>query len=274
MRARGRSQVPLVVIAVVVTVILLLPIYIMVLSSFKPLSRVFDLVLLPAPSSLTLDNYREVLVSDNFLRYAGNSMFVAVTVTLVALFFHANAGYALARLRFPGRQVIFVWILSTLMVPFAVIMIPLFIIVRTLGITNSLWGIILPAIPHAYGIFLFRQFYLGIPRELEESAMMDGLSHYGVFLRIIAPLSTAIAVTLAVAFFVANWNSYLWPLIVTQKRDLWVIQIAIANFRGERTVAWNLVLAASCITVIPTVAIFLIFQRYLVEGIKMSGIKM
>ena len=201
-------------------------------------------------------------------------MFVAVTVTLVALFFHSTAGYALARLRFPGRQVFFVWILSTLMVPFAVIMIPLFIIVRSLGLTNSLWGIILPAIPHAYGIFLFRQFYLGIPRELEESAMMDGLSHYGIFFRIIAPLSTAIAVTLAVAFFVANWNSYLWPLIVTQKRELWVIQIAIANFRGERTVAWNLVLAASCITIIPTVVIFLVFQRYLVEGIKMSGIKM
>jgi multiple sugar transport system permease protein len=148
------------------------------------------------------------------------------------------------------------------MVPFAVIMIPLFIIVRTLGLTNSLWGIILPAIPHAYGIFLFRQFYLGIPRELEESAMMDGLSHYGTFFRIVAPLSTAVAVTLAVAFFVANWNSYLW-----------VIQIAIANFRGERTVAWNLVLAASCITIVPTIAIFLVFQRYLVEGIKMSGIK-
>ncbi|MGD0728123.1 MAG: carbohydrate ABC transporter permease [Spirochaetia bacterium] len=150
----------------------------MVLSSFKPLNRIFDLNLLPAPATLTLDNYRQVFVSENFLRYIGNSMFVAVTVTVVALFFHATAGYALARLRFPGRQLIFIWILSTLMVPFAVIMIPLFIIVRSLGLTNSLWGIILPMIPHAYGIFLFRQFYMGIPRELEESAMMDGLSHY------------------------------------------------------------------------------------------------
>jgi multiple sugar transport system permease protein len=273
MAARRKSQLILIIIVVLATIIVLLPIYIMVLSSFKPLSRIFDLVLFPNPATLTLDNYREVFVSESFLRYAGNSMFVAVTVTLVALLFHATAGYALARLRFPGRQVIFVWILSTLMVPFAVIMIPLFIIVRTLGLTNSLWGIILPAIPHAYGIFLFRQFYLGIPRELEESAMMDGLSHYGTFFRIVAPLSTAVAVTLAVAFFVANWNSYLWPLIVTQKRELWVIQIAIANFRGERTVAWNLVLAASCITIVPTIAIFLVFQRYLVEGIKMSGIK-
>lgn len=259
---------------VLAAVIVLLPIYIMVLSSFKPLPRIFDLALIPDPSILTLDNYREVFVSGGFLRYIGNSLFIASTVTAVALFLHAMAGYALARLRFPGRQVIFVWVLSTLMVPFAVIMIPLFIIVRNLGLTNSLWGIILPAIPHAYGIFLFRQFYLGIPHELEESAMMDGLSHYGIFFRIVAPLSTAIAVTLAVAFFVANWNSYLWPLIVTQKRELWVIQIAIANFRGERTVAWNLVLAASCITIVPTIAIFLVFQRYLVEGIKMSGIKM
>jgi multiple sugar transport system permease protein len=271
---RTSRQVIRVAVAVLVTVIILLPIYIMALSSFKPLIRVFDLKLLPNPATLILDNYRQVFVSEGFLLYIGNSMFVAVTVTVVALFFHATAGYALARLRFPGRQAIFLWMLSTLMVPFAVIMIPLFIIVRTLGLTNSLWGIILPMIPHAYGIFLFRQFYLGIPRELEESAMMDGLSHYGVFFRIVAPLSTAIAVTLAVAFFVANWNNYLWPLIVTHKRSLWVIQIAIANFRGERTVAWNLVLAASCITIIPTILIFFIFQRYLVEGIKMSGIKM
>ncbi|MGO9412773.1 MAG: carbohydrate ABC transporter permease [Spirochaetia bacterium] len=270
---KGRQAI-LITAGVIAVVIMLLPIYIMVLSSFKPLSRIFDLVLLPSPASLTLDNYRQVLVSENFPHYIGNSLFVAVTVTVVALFFHSTAGYALARLRFPGRQLIFVWILSTLMVPFAVIMIPLFILVRNLGITNSLWGIILPAIPHAYGIFLFRQFYLGIPRELEESAMMDGLSHYGIFFRIVAPLSTAIAVTLAVAFFVANWNNYLWPLIVTQKQSLWVIQIAIANFRGERMIAWNLVLAASCITIIPTVVIFLVFQRYLVEGIKMSGIKM
>jgi multiple sugar transport system permease protein len=268
------SQVIRVCVAILVSLIILLPIYIMVLSSFKPLNRVFDLKLLPNPATLTIDNYLQVFVSENFLRYIGNSMFVAVTVTVVALFFHATAGYALARLRFPGRQVIFLWMLSTLMVPFAVIMIPLFIIVRTLGLTNSLWGIILPMIPHAYGIFLFRQFYLGLPRELEESAMMDGLSHYGIFFRIVAPLSTSIAVTLAVAFFVANWNNYLWPLIVTHKRSLWVIQIAIANFRGERSVAWNLVLAASCVTIVPTILIFFVFQRYLVEGIKMSGIKM
>jgi len=270
---RTSGQVIRITVAVLVTLIILLPLYIMVLSSFKPLNRVFDLRLLPDPSTLTVNNYQQVLVSDSFFRYIGNSMFVAVTVTVVALFFHATAGYALARLRFPGRQAVFLWMLSTLMVPFAVIMIPLFIIVRALGLTNSLWGIILPMIPHAYGIFLFRQFYLGIPRELEESAMIDGLSHYGIFFRIVAPLSTAIAVTLAVAFFVANWNNYLWPLIVTHKRSLWVIQIAIAIFRGERTVAWNLVLAASCITVVPTMLIFFVFQRYLVEGIKMSGIK-
>ncbi len=255
---------------VLAVVIILLPIYIMVLSSFKPLSRIFDLVLLPSPSSLTLDNYRQVLVSQNFPHYIGNSLFVAVTVTVVALFFHSTAGYALARLRFPGRQLIFVWILSTLMVPFAVIMIPLFILVRNLGITSSsgyhpagdpprIWHLPLPPVlpgdpPRAGGIR-----HDGRPVPLQH-LLQDRRTpvrrdcHHA-----------------CCGLLGANWNSYLWPLIVTQKRELWVIQIAIANFRGERTVAWNLVLAASCITIIPTVVIFLVFQRYLVEGIEIRG---
>ncbi len=270
----GRTQIIRIIVAVLLTALILLPIYIMILSSLKPLQDTFDLKLLPEFKALTLDNYRKVLVTQNFLHYIANTLFVATTVTVTALFFHAMAGYALARLRFAGKQVVFLWMLSTLMVPFAVIMIPLFIIVRQLGITNTLWGIIIPMIPNAYGIFLFRQFFLGIPRELEESAMIDGLSYFGIFFRIVAPLSRAISLTLAVAFFVANWNNYLWPLIVSQRRSIWMVQIAIANFRGEHTVDWNLILAASCIAVVPTVLLFFLFQRYLVEGIKMSGIKM
>lgn len=272
MRKR-RAQVVTIAVAIVAAAVILLPIYIMILSSFKPPEKTFDLRLVPEFSYLTIDNYRQVFESQNFLHYIANTLFVATTVTAVALFFHAMAGYALARLRFPGKQAIFVWMLSTLMVPFAVIMIPLFIIVRQLHLTNTLWGIIIPMIPNAYGIFLFRQFFLGIPRELEESAMIDGVSIFGIFFRIVSPLSKAISLTLAVAFFVANWNNYLWPLIIAQSRKIWLVQIAIANFRSEHTVDWNLILAASCIAVVPTVILFFVFQRYLVEGIKMSGIK-
>lgn len=259
--------------ALLIAIIIVFPVYLLVISSFKENKDVFNMNLFPALSTLTLENYKTVFMEENFIKYIGNSFFVASIVTIVALFFHAMSGYALARLNFKGKKVIFTWVLSTLMVPFSVIMIPLFIIVKKMGLINNLWGIIIPMIPNAYGIFLFHQFFLGIPKELEESAKIDGASYFGVFMRIILPLSKPIAVTLAVAFFLANWNNYLWPLIVAQDRELWLVQIAIANFKSAQAVEWNLVLAAACISALPIIILFFVFQRHIADGVKMSGIK-
>jgi len=275
-RSGKRTRVGAVAACALATVLagfVLFPVYVLGVSSLKPLAQVFDLRLFPPLGDLTLQNYVEVLRTQSFGRYILNSAIVSSVVTLAALWFHSMAGYAFARLRFRGRTAIFIWMLCTMMIPFAVIMIPLFIIVRSLGMANSLWGIIVPMIPNAYGVFFFRQFYLGLPRELEESAKIDGASNWLIYRAIIVPLSTTIALTLATTFFLTNWNRYLWPLIVNQKKQFWVVQVAIATFRDDKEVAWNLILAASCITALPTILLFAIFQRYLVEGIKMSGVK-
>lgn len=273
MTKKKTRQIILIVLACIIAVIIVFPVYLLIISSFKDAKDVFNMDLLPSLSSLSFENYKTVFQEENFGGYIFNSFFVATIVTVVALIFHAMSGYALARLNFKGRKLIFTWMISTLMIPFSVIMIPLFIIVKKIGLINNLWGIIIPMIPNAYGIFLFHQFFLGIPKELEESAKIDGASYFGVFWRIVLPLAKPIAVTLAVAFFLANWNNYLWPLIVAQDRELWLVQIAIANFKSSQAVEWNLVLAASCVSALPIIILFFIFQKHITDGIKTSGIK-
>ncbi|MDH6363858.1 multiple sugar transport system permease protein [Enterococcus sp. PF1-24] len=259
--------------AILLALVFLFPIYVMILSSLKPSSEIFKMSLIPDFSILTLDNFREVLDNDFFFRSMLNSFIIATSITIAALFFHSMAGYALAKMRFPGKKLIFGWFMSTMMIPFAVIMIPLFIIVRQMGLLNTLWAVILPLLPNAYGIFLYRQFFMNIPDSLMEAAKIDGLSNFKIFWKIYMPLSKPITVTLAITFFVTNWNTYLWPLIVTQKQELWVIQVAMANFKQEHTTAWNLILAGAVIAALPTVILFFIFQKYIKDGIKTSGMK-
>jgi len=225
------------------------------------------------PDHPTFYNFRYVFTEVPFTRYMFNSFFVSVTVTVVALWFHSMAAYALARLRFPGRELIFSLIFSTLLVSLPVILVPLFILVRELGMVNSYSGLIVPAIFHAFGIFLLRQFYLGIPRELEEAAILDGAGYWRVYCNVILPLSKPILAALAVFFFLANWNSFLWPLTITTDRDLWVVQMGIASFRQQFSASQQYIMAASTVVAMPTMALFFIFQRQIVESIKTSGFK-
>ncbi len=260
-------------IGLIIGLLFIFPIYYLIISSLKSSDAIFDMNIFPNFSTLSLENYRIVLEEENFGQYIYNSFYVSTIVTVVALVFHSMSGYALARLRFKGKQQIFLWIISTLMIPFSVILIPLFIIVRAMNLNNNLWGVILPMIPNAYGIFLYRQFFLGIPRDLEEAAKVDGASHFGTFIRIILPLAKPITATLAVSFFVANWNNYLWPLTIAQDRELWMVQIAIANFQSSQSTAWNLILASSVIAALPIILMFILLQKYFVAGIKTAGIK-
>lgn len=257
-------------IGIILGIIFLIPIYLLIVSSFKPTSEVFDLRLIP--ETFSLDGYKLVFKQD-FLKYFLNSLFISTTITIFALFFHSMAGYALARLNFAGKNMIFVWVLSTLMVPFAVIVVPLFILVKQFGWIDSYIGIIIPGIPNAYGIFLFRQFFLTLPKELEEAATLDGCSPFGIFTRIFLPLSKPIMTILAVITFIANWNNYLWPLLITQDQDKWVLQLALAKFIGRSETPWDAIMAGGVITTIPMLILFFILQKYIVEGIKMSGIK-
>lgn len=254
-----------------IAILTVLPLIWMVSSAFKSAGEVYTVRIIPeAP---TLDNFRYVFTELPFLRYMFNSFFVSATVTIVALFFHSMAAYALARLRFPGRELIFRLIFSTLLVSLPVILVPLFVLVRSMGLLNSYGGLIIPAIFNAFGIFLLRQFYLGIPDELEEAAILDGAGYWRVYANIILPLSRPILAALAVFFFLANWNSFLWPLAITSNQELWVVQIGIASFQAQYASAQNYIMAAATVVAMPTMVLFLIFQRQLVESIKTSGFK-
>jgi len=254
-----------------ISVITIVPLLWMISIAFKTRKEAYQLKLIP--DHITFDNFRYVMTEAPFPRYMFNSFFVSVTVTVLALFFHSMAAYALARLRFPGREMIFSLIFSTLLVSLPVILVPLFILVRAMGMLNSYAGLIIPAIFNAFGIFLLRQFYLGIPRELEEAAILDGAGYWRVYVNIILPLSRPILAALAVFFFLANWNSFLWPLTITSDPNLRVVQVGIASFRQQYSSAQQYVMAASTIVALPTMGLFFLFQRQLVESIKTSGFK-
>jgi multiple sugar transport system permease protein len=272
----SRSQVTTVrilwmIVATVLAFMTLFPLLWMVSIAFKSSAESFSPNLIP--TAPTWDNFIYVLTGVPFIRYMLNSFFVSATVTLVALFFHTMAGYALARLRFPGRELIFLAIFSTFLISLPVIIVPLFIIVRAMGMLNSYAGLIVPAIFNAFGIFLLRQYYLSLPREIEEAARIDGAGYWRIYWSIILPLSRPIMSALAILFFLANWNAFLWPLTIASDPKLWVVQVGIANFKSQYSASWNYMMAASTIVAIPTLVLFVIFQRQIMDSLKTSGLK-
>ncbi|HMC02927.1 MAG TPA: carbohydrate ABC transporter permease, partial [Cellulomonadaceae bacterium] len=172
-----------------------------------------------------------------------------------------------------GRDALFLVYLATLMVPLQVIVVPLFIEMRFMNFVNSYPGLILPSIASAFGTFLLRQAFLGLPRELEEAAFIDGASHWTVFRRIVLPLSGPALATFGIFAFMASWNSFLWPLIVTSSQDLMTLPVGLSNLHGRYATAWNLVMAGSTISVIPIVLVYLVAQRHVVRGVALSGLK-
>jgi len=272
----ARSQVTIVrfvwmTVAVILAAMTLFPLLWMVSIAFKTPAESFSPNLIPA--NPTIENFIYVLTGVPFARYMLNSFFVSATVTIVALFFHSMAGYALARLRFPGREAIFLAIFSTLLVSLPVIIVPLFLVVKAFGMLNSYAGLIVPAIFNAFGIFLLRQYYLSLPRELEEAAVIDGAGYWRIYWSVILPLSRPILSALTILFFLANWNSFLWPLTITTDPNLWVVQVGIANFKSQYSASWSYMMAASTIVALPMLILFLIFQRQIMDSIKASGLK-
>ncbi|GAA2854778.1 carbohydrate ABC transporter permease [Nonomuraea rubra] len=254
----------------VLATITVAPLIWLLVAVLKPADELFQVAL---PSRITLDNLLYVLTQVPIGRYMLNSAIVSVAVTAIALVLHSMAAYALARLRFPGRQVIFSVIVSTLLVSLPVILVPLFLVVKELGLLDTYAGLILPAIFHAFGIFLLRQYYLSIPRELEEAADLDGCGYFRRWWQVVLPLSRPILASLAVLFFLANWNAFLWPLTATRDPELRMVQVGIATLQGQYGSAWNYILAATVVAAVPTLIAFVIGQRRLVEAIKTSGLK-
>ena len=271
MAAWRPTQIILHLVGLILAFMAIAPLFWMLSMSFKGTTEVFGVNLIP--DHPTLGNFLYVFTQVDFIRYLWNSFFVAGMVTIIALFFHSMAGYALARLRFPGRDAIFLAMFATFLISQPVIIVPLFILARSLHLLDSYAGLIIPSIFNAFGIFLLRQFYLAVPRELEEAAVIDGAGYFRVYWSIILPLSKPILSALAILFFLANWNSFLWPLTITSDQNLWMVQVAIASFRQQYNASWNYIMAASTVVALPTVVMFVIFQKRIIESIKTSGIK-
>jgi multiple sugar transport system permease protein len=267
----SRRNAGLLALGLVLGIGTVLPLLVMVLGSLKPEAEVTAPTLLPQQP--TLENYVYVFTEVPFARYLLNSAFVAGVITVLALWFHSMAAYALARLRFPGREAVFLVIFSTLLVSLPVVMVPTFAVVRTLGLVDSYGGLIIPAIFNAFGIFLLRQFYISMPAELEEAALLDGASYWRVYWHVILPLSRPILSALAVFFFLANWNAFVWPLTITSDPDLRTVQVGIAGFQQQYAGNWNYTLAAATVAAVPMLLMFFFFQRQIVESIKSAGFK-
>ncbi len=208
-----------------------------------------------------------------FAAFYLNSLLVAVCVTLGEVFTSSLAAYAFARLHFPGRDKLFLGYLGTLMVPYVVTMIPVFILLRLMHLIDTYAALILPVMFSAYGTFLLRQFFLTIPTELEDAARIDGCSKWGIYTNIILPLSKPALATLTTFVFLSNWNSFMWPLIVIQSPEKRTLPIGLYAFMGQYTTDWNLLMAASLMVMAPVLLVFVLGQRYFVKGIVMSGLK-
>jgi alpha-1,4-digalacturonate transport system permease protein len=218
-------------------------------------------------------NYSEVIERFNFLRYFWNSSFITVVATLITLLFNAMAAFALSKYRFRGRATVFVIILATLMIPPTIVLVPNYLIASSLGLTNSLWGVIWPAVATPTGVFLLRQYMLTLPDELLDAARMDHASEWRLFWRLVLPLSAPALAVLAIFSVMWRWNDFLWPMVVLDRSEKFTLQLALNSFQGELTTSWNLLLAMTVLTLLPITLIFVALQRHITQGIASSGVK-
>jgi multiple sugar transport system permease protein len=225
------------------------------------------------PAKLVWQNWSDAWSAVPFARYFLNSAIMTITITVGSTLVCAMAAYSFARMRVPGRDVLFMLVLATMMIPGQVLLIPQFVIIARLGWVNSYYGLIVPGIGSAFGVFLLRQFFLQIPADLEDAARIDGCGWIGVLWRIIVPLSGPGLATLSVLIAMGTWNAFLWPLIVATKADMYTVQIGLSFFFGEFGIKWGMAMAATSLVTIPTLLMFLSAQRFLVRGIVLTGMK-
>ena len=225
------------------------------------------------PSQATLDNYRELFARAGMGRYLANSVLLATSVTVVSLVFNVAAGYAFAKLRFRGRNRLFNLMLGALVIPSQVAMIPLFLLLKQLGLVNTYAGVIVPAMASIFGIFLVRQYALSIPEDLLDAARIDGASEQRIFAVVVIPVLKPIIVTLAVFTFLGTWNDFMWPLIVLSDNELYTLPVALASLSREHVADNELMMAGAVVTTLPVLAIFIALQRYYVQGLMAGSVK-
>ncbi len=257
-----------------IALVMLLPLIWLISTAFKsPTENIFQVPPQFIPSEPTFQNFVRVWQTNPFGRYLLNSTVVAVLTVILNLLFCSLAAYPLARLNFRGRELIFTVIVATILIPFQIVMIPLYILAVQLGLRNSYLGLIFPAIASAFGIFLLRQAFQGVPKELEEAARMDGCSELGIWWFVMLPSIRPALVTLAIFVFIGAWSDFLWPLIILDRPEYYTLPLGVAQLAGAFSLDWRLIAAGSVISIAPILLFFTLMQHYIVPSETGSGVK-
>ena len=251
--------------------LMVMPFVYMLSTSLKTNAEVYELSLLPrAP---TLANYQRLAGASGFPRWFLNSLAIAVVTTASVLFFDSLVGYTLAKFRFRGRRAVFLGILSTLMIPTEMLVLPWYVMSKNLGWLDTYWGIMFPGMMTGFGTFLMKQFFESVPDELLEAGRVDGLGEFQIWWRIAMPLVGPALSALAIFTFLGNWTAFLWPLISTTKRELYTLPVGFASFSGEFQREWEMVMAGASVATLPVLLVFVLLQKYIVRGVMLAGIK-
>ncbi len=267
------SNVLVYLVLAAITVLMLMPFIWMVLSSFKSLDQIFSYPVTLFPKSITLDNYVAIFKEYKFAHALFNSAFIAITFTTASVFFCALGGYAFAKYTFKGKEILFIILLGSMMIPFEVTMVPMYALFNKFGWINKHIGLIIPGLANAFGIFFMRQYMMGLSGEIIESGRIDGCGEFSIFLRLILPISRPAVASLGIMFFMNSWNSFLWPMIVLKSQNMLTVAVAIRAFNQGMRTPYHLIMAGSVISIIPLLIIFLAFQKEFIAGITSGSVK-
>ncbi len=258
---------------VIFTISAIGPLIFTFLSSFKTFHDVLAVPPTLLPNPWTWGNYAQIVSDAGFLRWILNAFIYAIGAMILNVFFSAMAGYALARLNFPGKEFIFILTLSVMMIPLTVTLIPKFLVMNSLHLVNTYWALILPNMAQPFSVFIMTQFMRVLPKELEESAMIDGASRWRTFYSIILPVVRPALTAVAIVSFQSAWNDFLWPLVVLGSRDMYTLPLGLYFFKSAHYTEYNLLIAGSMFNSIPIIILFFIFQRYFIEGATAAAVK-
>jgi ABC-type glycerol-3-phosphate transport system permease component len=260
-------------VLILVSLIFVMPFLWMFLSSFKPALEIIKIPPTFFPEKFTLNNYKTIFERLHFWRYFLNSIVVSLAVTIVAMFTSSLAGFVFTKFDFPGRELIFIIFLAGLMIPFAVIVLPMYLFVSKIGLQNTYLGLVLPLCVSPFGIFLVRQFMEGIPMEMIEAARIDGASNMWIYFRIMIPLSSAGIGGVGVFTFLWTWNQLWWPLMIISKQDMRTLPLAIAALTFQHAKRYDMIVTGAAIAIVPVMLVFAFAQRRLIKGVTLTGMK-
>ncbi|NQT58353.1 MAG: carbohydrate ABC transporter permease [Bacteroidetes bacterium] len=263
----------LTILLAITAFLIIFPMLWILFTSLKPESLILGEPARLLPKKITMEQYKLVFQAIPFFTFLKNSIIFSVGVTLFSLFFDSMAGYAFAKLRFRGSNIVFYVVLATLMVPFQIIMIPLYLMMHKLHGLDTYWGLILPRITNAFGIYLMRQFFLSVPEDLLDAGRIEGLNEFKIYVKIALPITTTALTTLGVFHFMYNWNDFLWPLIIINSIERRTLPVGLALFTGEHVMAHGPIMAGAILSILPILIFYLFAQKTFIKGVAISGLK-